>query len=538
MLQVLNSIELNTIDSLNSLCSYVQYLTSNVSSEGIANFRDEKLLNRHFGKSILLFDKYLLCSIPDPQLEFIFENQNIENYSAELDLDNKFKCSICDNEGAISEIVSPFIHAEHFNPYKRWLSSVSSGCRACSSILDIAGLELVDLDIQHDNVFLDLVCTFPGEVDYFLINPDYRDILIERLDKCRKKFFFGLHELWHIPDHKTLGCSSNIHFWPSSIPVLTHAHVHNFIPFFVVDKKPMSPSLELQEYFLDLMQDCISSETYNKSFSKEFETAPGAKRDRSKVSIKFREQEFCVKAVTDVDLFKQFRQSMSSAYAEAVGFQQLDWFNPKFPIDVEAVKELWSDIVYEEFGPDIMDHWVKLDIYVEFVPWHQKEKILHKLQYKCRPPVLDLDLFFKECEGFVPYYDHVDPENVYDFLNYKLEIAVKCSNYSDICKYENLLKKAETVFNNYSNEDILNWLEFLSTYRTDTRVYGFWKNLRRYRLDPDNSIFPRISVCPVCGGSIAAMGPIAHFDVSSVVVRSRSKFLVFDVKGPPAYSVE
>ena len=90
-------------------------------------FGDSLLVGSHLGKSSLFIDKYLDCSIPDIQLEFLFESQGIADYSAYLDPSREFKHCICSNselsassEDIISELFIPNVKGDHFNPYIRF----------------------------------------------------------------------------------------------------------------------------------------------------------------------------------------------------------------------------------------------------------------------------------------------------------------------------------------------------------------------------------------------------------------------------------
>ena len=127
--------------TLDSFLSYLEYLTDNKTQFAgeTAKFDSSTLLDSHKDKSILLVDKYLSCAVPSAQLEFLLESQGIMDYNADLD---GFKHSICSNEGVISEVFSPNIHGEHFNPYKRFQSCCSASSRTCSKALDLVGLEI------------------------------------------------------------------------------------------------------------------------------------------------------------------------------------------------------------------------------------------------------------------------------------------------------------------------------------------------------------------------------------------------------------
>jgi len=248
--------------NLSSFISYIYYLTSS-SANSEVDYDSKELLELHKGKSVLKVDKYLSCAIPSPELEFVLESQGILNYEAFLDPEFNWKHGICTHDDIISEIFSPNISGDHFNPYIRFKSCISSSSRSCSLLMDLAGLELKDIITRnniHDNIFLDLVCTFPSVVDYFLMNPECRsrsvnrlsktgspipirnrDIksvnFIDRMNKCRRIFFQRLNSFFGVHQDQWLGMSSSLHVWGSEIPVIPHAHIHNIVYFGSFDKK-------------------------------------------------------------------------------------------------------------------------------------------------------------------------------------------------------------------------------------------------------------------------------------------------------------
>lgn len=562
-------------DNLGGFLSYLEYLTSNKIkfNEIKADHDSDSLKNCHIGNSVLLVDKYVNCSIPSPDLEFLLESQGIVDYEAYLDPEYQFSHSICGSEEALSEIFSVNIRGDHFNPYIRYKSCAVSGIRSCGTLLDLVGLEVkVIKELSpsetfinesgkkdfipgetsiHDNIFLDIVCTFPKIIDYYMINPDcrnkasyklskngkktsQRDIgslnLIDRMNSCRKRFYMGLGSIFWVPEGNVFGMSSSLHTWSSEVPVLPNCHIHNIIPFFTYHKNRVWIP-ELVEDVFDKLSDVVGFvDVVTKKRSRIKQVGPECDRRPVKVT---EEVKLVEKFILDQDRYNQLRLELSNRLKDHVNFSPCDWSTRSRPVDIDKVKELWSDIVYNEFG-DLMDCHELLDVHVKWIPWYNKSKLLHALQYKVRPPVLDLDLFFKKCPDVVFGYDKVDTGKVLNYLNYQLEIAVKCSNTPDINRYESLLSKAFEIFDNYSESDILSWLQFLSTWVTDTRVYGFWKNLKRYLLDPDHKVLVEREICPLCGGSIADSGTKSQFCIIDyVMVRTRSKFMVYDVKGPP-----
>jgi hypothetical protein len=557
-------------DSIGSLLSYFNYLTSTKNQLREVDYDSKELLQVHQGKSVLKIDKYIGCALPAPDLEFILESQGIMDYDAYLDPEFNFKHGICDHDGVISEIFTPNLSGDHYNPYIRFRSCVSSASRSIRLLMDLAGLEIKDLSLDlHDSIFLEIVCTFPGSIGYYLVNPVCRnradhktskngmvhksalDIeplhFIDRMNRCRSKFFKHLHKLWGVPQGATLGMSSSLHVWGSEVPILPHAHVHNIVPFFSYHKKinrdpDFLESLNLFDIGLDNLEDYfelifaevdITPRRSNKPFES-FQSFDSVKKlNKSTTKIVESDKKIIKKYIVDRDKYKKLRLHISSSLKDILGFQQCLWNNPAAPIDIDSLKNLWSDIVYNEFQ-DIMDHWEPLDIHVSWIPWYKKAKLRSALQYKVRPPVLDLDLFLKKCPGVVQSHTKVDLNRVLDYLDYNLKIAIKCSDQEKINRYESLIQKAELIFDNFSEEDIYSWLQFLSIWKTDTRVYGFWKNLKRYMLDPDYTILVKEEICPICNGSYQDTNIKVKFcKVDYVLIQSRNKYLVYNIKDPP-----
>lgn len=534
--------------NLESLLSYVQYLTSNKNIEcKTAGFDSSTLIDTHKGKSVFLVDKYVNCAIPSVSLEFLLESQNIWNYNAGL---NGFTHRICVNEDVISEIFSPNIKGEHFNPYKRFQSCCSSASRSCSDLLDLAGLEPVNISEldPHDNIFLDIVCTFPSEIDMLLLNEKYRsrsvyktskngkrtsqlDILefnfIDRMNRCRKSFFNELNEIFTYKDpEQLLGLSSSLHVWSSSVPLLPNAHIHNIVPFFTYIKDRLRTP-ELISLAPELLESVCFVEYGEKRVVSNTKSSGSLGFNISHISTEKYKQKFII----NVDKYKALRLSLSNQLKEQLGFSPCVWSDPNFPVDIDLIKKLWSKCVKSEFSEFNFEQDIVFDVHVAFISWKHKSKLLHALQYKTRPPVLDLDLFFKRFEGvdIVEGYNSINLDPVFDRLYYDLEVAVKCSNYPDINRLESLLQKLKSVTDTYSKEDIYSWLQFLSTWVTDTRVYGFWKHIKRYILDPEHELLVEQSICPICNGVISTIRNVKFCMVDSVIVRSRNRFSIFNV---------
>ena len=576
--------------NIDSLISYVQYLADNktVFDGKEAKFDISLLLDSHKGRSVFLVDKYLNCAVPSAQLEFVLESQGIMEYGASLD---GYKHSICTDSGAIidngcnskiagpaiSEIFSPNIVGDHFNPYIRFKSCCSVASRTCSKVLDLVGLEpkvvselspserFVDpvTEVEenipaeisiHDNVFLDVVCTFPSEIDILLVDGRYRskashkiskngkptsalDIkpynLIDRMNRCRASFFKEFNRVFTYgePD-QSMGCSSSLHVWSSAVPVLPNAHVHNLIPFFSY-KRGIVRIPELLDLDPSLL-DSVCFVEYSECRSKPFSAGPGEKISRSKTSISFSDKKIKQKFIIDADKYKQLRLELSNRLKDQLGFQSCEWFDSMFPVDVDLIKKLWSDCVRSEFKDILRDNCpdVLFDVHISFIPWYNKSKLLHALQYKSRPPVLDLELFFQKLgKDFVTGFDSLDFDVVFDYLYYELQVAINCSNTNDINRYESYISKLKTISMDCSCKDVYEWMQFLSTWVTDTRVFGFWRNIKRYMLDPAHELLVEQHICPICNGQISSVRKVPFCVVDAVIVRSRSTFMVYNLGG-------
>jgi len=594
--------------NVSSLLSYIYYLTSNHLTKREVDYDSKELLAVHKGKSVLKLDKYISCAIPSPELEFVLESIGIMNYDCYLDPEFNWKHGICksvpqleegkivewvringqsiptygdpkpssgDRTWVLSEIFSPNISGDHFNPYVRFKSCISSSSRSCSLLMDLVGLEIKPVELGgggstgHDNIFLDLVCTFPSSVDRFLINPECRSKgnrvglsrrsvnsmdFIGRMNKCRYLFFKKLHDLFVIPKDQSMGMSSSLHVWGSEIPILPNAHTHNIIPFFSYKKRVVRDpdffknlgsivggldifgfdyKIDFKDFLKEVFVEVdITSRNSNKPFESVQSFGSNKKLNNSKTLVVTSDKKIVEKQIVDRDKYKKLRLHLSSVLKEVVGHRQCSWYSSNHPVDIDKLKDLWSDIVYNEFQ-DIMDCWELLDIHVSWIPWYKKAKLRSALQYKVRPPVLDLDLFFKKCPGVVVGYDKLDLDKVLDYINYNLTIAIRCSDIDKINRYESLLKKAESIFNDFSESDIYSWLQFLSTWVTDTRVYGFWKNLKHYLLDPEHELLVVEEVCPICNGVYTDTKiKTKYCCVDFVLIQSQNKYLAYEVRDP------
>jgi len=504
------------IEDLSSLVLYVQSQNGsflNRSNQCSKNrktfgFNDPRLVKLHNGSSSLYVDKYLECSIPDVQTEFLLESKGLspEDYDAFLGRSDKhgvigpekFWVKICENEGVLSELVLPIVSGGRFNPYVRLNSCKISGAKQLSKIMDLAGSNIEDLG-EGPSLFNLMVFTFPEDVGLSLIDPKKRDKTIKKMWDCWKRFFKELRFLFGVDPSCLLGCNISLHLWSSEFPFLPHPHFHVVFPHFSY--------LNISKTYREDCEDLLSTD-YDELYSTDNKEV----RNLCKLGVSSRLKELLY--------FEQF---------ERQGPKTSKGFN--LPLDVGLIRFIWSEVVNEIFDNEDLS----LDVFCEFVKHDNKPKLLHYLQYKNRPVILDLDLFFRKCQGFISGYHgkDLDYSVVVDFVRSCFVTAALREDVDAAAKYESILSKVEKIGCLYSSGDVFKWVQFLSTWRTDTRVYGFWQNIKRYCVTSvTRGPLPVCEVCPICGGDLVSAGCNSGvMDVNYLVVNSRSKFFVYNIKG-------
>ena len=532
------------------MCSYVQYLhdkhlfgRQNCQIEG---FESKNLLKFHEDHSPFFVSNYILSALPDVQLEFLFESQGIgpDLYEARCD---RFKHLVCERDGVFSEFFTPSVKGKRFNPYIRYQYNVSSASHQCTKLLDLVGMRKKSK--RDKSFFNDLVFTYPPQVELLLLDPLKRDSVLKRTNKVWKRFFRKLNSVLCEPG-QSLGCSISTHVWGSEVPVLPHLHHHVLLPHVCVDKKSKSDRALIEE---------AASSLYDKvrSFIDEVAAVQNKFSDSCPIDVEGvqsagpRKKSKPVGFVTDLLGYESALDELDSFMRGSLGFSRLGWsdvetgFDPvsgvisfkTVPLDMDYVKSLWSKYVKKEFSEFDFDSEVLFDVRTKFFDSDSKNRLLHSLKYKGRSPVVDLDLFLKKCPGFVNGYEPGDlnPDAILGFLRFNLAEAVRLDRDSDIGKYESLLNKAELVFKSASVADIFSWLQWLCVYDTKTRVFGFWRNLRRYGLDlVDKPFLIHNPVCPICGGFKTFVRFVECICFDSVIVMNRGKYFLYNVKsGPP-----
>jgi len=495
------------LNDLSSLLLYVQSQSGSSlnGSNSIVEFgfNDPRLIKLHNGSSSLYLDKYFECSIPDVQTEFLLESTGVspEGYDAYLgrgDSKNKFWVKLCELDGVKSELVTPIISGGRYNPYVRFASCKTSGQIQLKKIQDLVGANLVDVGAGGPIHNL-MVFTFPKEVGLRLLNPRLRSKTISKIWSCWKQMFKELRYLFHVDPACLLGCNVSLHLWSSEIPVLPHPHLHVVLPHFSY--------LNVSKQYREDCEILLSSEYDELYFADDKQI-----RNDCKLGISSR--------LTDLLFFEQLiRQGPRTK-------------NSCLPMDISLVRFMWSEIVDKVFNISA-ESVSNYDVYTEFVKHNNIPKLLHYLQYKNRPVILDIDLFFRKCQNVISGY-HSENFNWCSVVDYVRGLFVSSVLREDVrkaSKYESLLNTVESISKTCSIKDLFGWVQFLSKWQTDTRVYGFWQNIKRYRITSVlRGELKTPDVCPICGGEITPMGGNSgELCLDYIIINFRSTFKVYQI---------
>ena len=543
-------------------------------------FGDIDLLTFHNKKLALYVDKYLFTAIPDIQTEFLLESVGIpqDRYEADLDPRFMFNVNACFDNDLVNEFVTPRIRGGSFNPYVRFLSSKSSGGGQVLKLFDLVGLNPDD-DSLISPCFDLLTLTFPFEISKLLLDSKIRNSVTEKMFKCYIQFFKELHLLFDIPSNHILGSSISLHEWSSNLPFLPHAHFHIVLPHFSYKKINKSQRLQY-ESLIDLpdsseygglefekgrlysrLYDLIVEFelTHNKmpKFKKHDLFSPQKESSPEGILFSHCDKKQFHRSISDMPEFQAIYNDISSKLSSMLEFSVLDWqgliqkksFNGdpcsvRVPFDVDLLRSIWTDIVNDVFAlnspNDIsLDYSdpVMYDIFIEFVSINSPKyfpKLLHFLSYKSRPAILDLDLFFKNCDGFVLDHNHIDKNRVLLYVRNLKHNAETYENFDDFYRYESVLSKIEKIFDLFSDRAIFDWLRFLSTHRTITKTFGFWRNIKRYRVSSvQYKAIPYPKICSICGNPTCIFRFTNSLTIDGLILHHGSKFYLFNIDKPP-----
>jgi len=510
---------------------YVQRLSgTGVFSKYKCSFGSEKLKNAHISRSTLLIDKYFQCVSPDPQLQYVFESVGVMDYDTYFGFGGDFKQFVCRNEhtdGHLTEVFRPNVSGDRWNPYIRYKSSSVCGSQQCSKLMLLSGLRH-KIESDHNIVFNDLVLTYPFEVSIQLLDLPIRDEIITRMHACAKRFFDKLQRIYCDPI-ECVGGSQSLHLCSSEIPVFPHAHHHFIFPHFKYKRVQNQYRLDIEELNSDLYdraRSCMSESTY-------IAKVPVGKRFGG-MDLKTygkREVRKITRTLLDEITYNEVVEELSYRLSDQLGFTPLDWSDEAFTLDHVAIKSWWTKIVKREFK-DFWNGDRTLDVKLSYVPVQQRERLLHKLQYKTRPPVLDLDLFFRKCDGVIPSHNQCDINAILDYLRHKFVESVMREYTDSASKYEALLNKCEYIANTITMDQLFEFIKFTAFRSTETRVYGFWWKLKRYMIDSIvDPVLLYTKICPICGGELSLVQKLDKIAIDSIIIRGSSDFSVYDLVG-------
>jgi len=517
-------------------------------------FQDPKLVEVHLQQNVLYLDKYVETSVPDQQTITILDSipEVDEHYHAWFG-SGQFWINWCVKKDKTTleefktQYVTPNIKGESYNPYSRFQSSRGSARQQCHKIMDLVGLQTQDLEeYDHPPIILFLTLTFPWEISRRLLF-DYEETK-KQMWKSYKYFFKQLNKKYDLPDGHKLGCSSSLHTWNSSIPVLPHAHFHTVLPFWSYHHISKDYRLDVEalnsEHYTDLYS-LVQKRQITSTNSKDFEKVPGFKDN----TVRSKKLDTVTSTIIDEDFeehSKLIKKRLSESMSPYFEFQPLKYRGQieykgqtkKVPLDLEEIKELWKKSLYKYFKEDLPEDLPTsyFNIHVKFINSEDKGKLYHHLSYKSRPAVLDLDLFLRTL------HKHIDADKK-DFINYEV---LTSRIYQMINSFEKkqmdlkadvwrgYLDKLNWIIENCSKQTYFEWIQQLAVSQTDTRGLGWWNNINRYRCEsiekPDLPI-PRI--CPICGGRSQKIIAINNPGVDAVIQNNGSTFHLFKTIPPP-----
>ena len=443
------------------------------------------LLDYHHANSCLFVDKHVISAIPTPEIEFLLESVGKipEDYDAELVGYFSRFCSGEHYEGfgdggslelVSSVLVEPHVKGGHWNPFIRFNSSKISGGNQSRKWLDVVGVLNPDVKMNE------LVLTYPDEFDrVFFLHPELRDVFEKRMRRCELSFIDSLKEELGVSSGEDIGVSLSHHPWSTSNPVKPHNHTHGLFSHFVFKKVGVKRRMEIEQGLEFLYRDlcrCLSSDG----------------------------------EIVDDVVFQAIHREISDILKNKLGFRVLPWFGKhNTPLDDVRVKELWADAIQKEFADILTDeHQLckSFDVRIKFFPVSDGGLLSHALSYKCRPPVVDLDAFFRVNGGVVVGYDAVDISKIRES-----DVRGWVSQFGGGC--------------------LIDWLKYLVVHKTNTSVYGFWRHLNRVSVTPMSVKVLHPHICPICGGSLSYSAVSLGFDVRvcSIIIKSGSHFSVFPI---------
>ena len=535
------------IQNLDDLLLYVHTYNDSISTEGAKcvklNFGDKLLKETHDKKVVLYLDKYIRSAKPDFQTIQILNSIRVTKEMCSTDPNgallpfhgvkhgnhipkklmtadlgngsgNNFYYKYCQSEGKLKEIIIPNIVGEYFNPYHRFKTSSRSATIQHKKLSDLIGL-VHDFDEPYDPVFNHMTLTFPIEVAFQLFDKRTRYQTIQKLWYCFKRFRSQLHLYFSENDFdQSLGFSASLHYWSSDFPFLPHPHIHVIFPNFSYKNISKEYREDIEEIFhvrYAGLQSCIDP-IINKVIPEKQD-----QYDRTKKALSLDLKHF-----VNMKIFP---------------FEGFDNSDKEVPLPMGILKTMWTEIINEEFDLNYSGITVH-NLYINF---DEPERIFHFLKYKNRPAVCDLDLFLSKVKNVIQKQNKTlifNHRSIFAYLNGILKHLSFHGSKKQKAKILSIINSYKQFYHQFSSDDFIDWLQFLSIAKTQTKVFGFMRNIARYRVKSITAKDPQDEICPFCGGIMEtaySMRILSEFDC--LIFHKNSEFYLFEKLAHPPPSL-
>ncbi len=517
-------------------------------------------INLHRNERLLIVDKYIVSAIPEAQTCFALEACGCqpENYQAYLDGFWLHNCQdLTEEKTQEGEYVTPIINSikgfKSYNPYIKFLNAKRSAGKTLSKLRDLPGFDLkkliisnklpfdpfdlYDFDRLREPVLGKFDLTFPNEISNLLFEEKHRDDVVKKAHKCFSRFFDKLQNRLGVPPGCQLGANGSLHPWSSSNPLLPHLHYHAIISNFYYQKITKNDRVNFEETdpelwsLYDQLYALIQTRqvAHGKGeYEKDFKLQPGEKQHLENIETKT-EQYVSYEHLPEII---ELQTKLAGFLLEKLGFGVLPWKwgkkegetieYPLFPFDDTLIKEVWTEAVNFYF-PEVKKARAKTcttktlsrsstgqhetyDVHISYSKFTQQDdrsQIYHYLVYKNRPPIVDLDLYFRGHKKLVEGPQKGDFQ-IHQFHEYIFDEMLTAKDSQDYTVKKNKYAQYRHLLQTYGKKSFESWLNYIVfgfPTHNNCRVRGFMANLKRYRVTSlVRGPLPEFKYCPICGG--------------------------------------
>ena len=517
-------------------------------------------INLHRTQRLLIVDKYIITAMPEAQTCFSLEACGCqpENYQANLDGFWLHNCQdLSEGETKQGEYVTPIINCvkgfKSYNPYIKFLNSKRSAGKTIDKLRDLPGFDLkkliisdklpfdpfdfYDYDRLREPVLGKIDLTFPNEISNLLFDEKNRDKVIKKAHKAYARFFDKLQERLGVPPGCQLGSNGSLHPWSSTNPMLPHLHYHAILSNFYYQKITKEDRVSLEETDPELwtLYDQLYSLVQTRQiahgkaeYEKDFKQQPGEKQRPENLEAKT-EQYISYEHLPDI---VNLQTKIAGNLLDKLGFGVLPWKwghkegetidYPLFPFDDTLIKEVWTEAVNFYFPPEkrtgskfctattqsrsSTGPTQTYDVHISYSKFSQQDdrsQIYHYLVYKNRPPIADLDLYFRSHKNLVNGPQKGD-FNTEHFIDQLFDEILDAKDEIDHTIKLNKYQQANELIHTYGKTSFESWLHYIVfgfPTHNNCRVRGFMANLKRYRTTSlVRGPLPEFKYCPICGG--------------------------------------